>query len=181
MLKTARKTKSQPLEELTVSRPELLQDGDDYQFRQFVHDTLAFGARIQGIRDSLAEVIGLSGPQYTILIAVAHEQGDGVGINYIAERLHLSSPFVTIEVKKLVAAKLVSKTTNPTDGRRVLLKVTDKGLRLLEELKTVQRPVNDALFEPLNAEDFGRMRRRMSELVGSADRALKLLALLTTR
>lgn len=180
MLKTARRTKPQPVDDMTVSRPELLQDGNDYLFRQFVHDTLAFGARIQGIRDALAGVIGLSGPQYTVLIAIAHEEGDGVGINYVAERLHLSAPFVTIEVKKLVAARLVSKTTNPADGRRVLLKVTDKGLRLLHELKTVQRPVNDALFDPLAAEDFARMRRKMGELVGSADRALKLLALLTT-
>lgn len=164
---------------LTVSRPELLIDGHDDAFRQYIHDTLAFAARIQEIRNALGTVIGLSGSQYLILIAIAHEQNQhGVGVNSIAEHLHLSASFVTIEVKKLVEAKLVSKRDNLQDRRRVLLSITPKGEALLQELTTVQRPVNDALFEPLSAEDFAQLRKKTAELVGSADRALKLISFL---
>jgi MarR family transcriptional regulator, organic hydroperoxide resistance regulator len=147
---------------LTVSRPQLLIRGSDHAFRQFVHDTLAFATRIQAIRNALGGVIGLSGTQYTILIAVAREQHKkGVGINHIADQLHFSPAFVTIEVNKLVAARLVSKAED-----------------LLRNLTVVQRPVNDMLFESLSAEDFDRMRRKMTNLVDHADRAIQLLEFL---
>lgn len=168
--------------ELTVSRKALLVDGSDEAFRQFVHDTLAFSARIEAVRNTLASVIGMAGAQYTILISIAQEQGlTGVGINHIAERLHYSAPFVTIEVNKLVASNLVEKRGNPDDRRRVLLTVTPKARDLLNQLAAVQRPVNDALFSTLSAADFQRLRKKMSELVGTADQALNLAGLMSNQ
>jgi DNA-binding MarR family transcriptional regulator len=174
MPKTA-KTKNGRGEPLTASRPQLLVRGNDEAFRQFVHDALAFASRIQAIRNALGSVIGLSGTQYTILIAIAREPREkNIGINHIAENLHFSPAFVTIEVNKLVAAKLVTKKENPADRRRVLLSTTPKALELLRSLTAVQRPVNDMLFECLSAEDFEWLRHKTPHLVDSADRALRL-------
>src|ERR1700744_3280407 len=109
----------------TVSKPELLTDGSDSVFRQALHDALGFGARLQEIRNRLGETIGLSGPAYSILIAIEHLGLEGeVGISRVGDHLHLSGAFVTIEVNKLVKAGLVDKTPHPEDGRRVVLKVT---------------------------------------------------------
>lgn len=158
---------------LTVSRPQLLVNGDDRHFRQFVHDMLAFSARIQEIRDRLGKAIGLTGTQYTLLISIARARTDGeVGINEIAHRTHFSPSFVTIEVNRLIAKKLAAKKTNPTDRRRVLLSVTQKGLDLLDSLTSLQQPVNDELFGPLTREDFKLFRSRISDLIDSADRTL---------
>ncbi|MCC6887808.1 MAG: winged helix-turn-helix transcriptional regulator [Hyphomicrobiales bacterium] len=160
---------------LTVSRPQLLSRGSDRTFRQFVHDTLAFSARIQAIRNALGGAINLSGPQYTILIAIARNQPNNpVGINHIAEQLHLSPPFVTIEVNKLVAARLITKRANTKDRRRVVLTITPKARTLLRWLTSIQRPANDVLFESLSSDDFAHLRRKMPEMVASADRALRL-------
>lgn len=163
--------------QMTVSKPELMMDGSDRAFRQLVHDTLAFAARIQEVRSRLGSLIGLSGAQYTILVAVAHLQDRevGVGVNLLAEHLHLSGAFVTIEVNKLVAADLVSKETNPEDRRRVLLTITPKAAKLLDDLTTVQRPANDTLFDCLSAEEFQSFRSIVSRLVTTGDRTLKLL------
>ena len=57
---------------LTVTRPELLDGGSDQIFRQFVHDALAFSARLLAVRDGYGKAIGISGPQYTLLISIAH-------------------------------------------------------------------------------------------------------------
>jgi DNA-binding MarR family transcriptional regulator len=165
---------------LTVSRPQLLVNGSDEQFRHFIHDTLAFAMRIQEIRNRFGEAIGLTGTQYTMLIAIAKDEREGeVGINLLAESTHFSAPFVTIEVNRLVALKLVGKTTNPTDRRRVRLTVTAKGHELLDKLKSIQEPVNNELFSSLSREDFQFLRKKVEELVGTADRALKLLDFLT--
>jgi DNA-binding MarR family transcriptional regulator len=160
----------------TVSRPELLVDNSDQAFRQFVHDTLAFSARLQQVRSLLGQVIGLSGTQYTVLIAIAHLQGDErVGVNLVADHLHFSGAFVTIEINKLVAAGLVEKETDSVDRRRVVLTITPKARALLNELAPVQRPSNDLLFSSLSAKDFERLRKIMSGLVEAADQAINLL------
>lgn len=162
---------------LTVSRPELLVDGSDQDFRQLVHDTLAFAARIQEVRARLGQTIRLSGGQYTTLIAIAHlERREGeVGVNRVAEHLHLSSAFMTIEVNRLVKDGLVTKRVNPDDRRRVVLKIAPAGRKLLNNLTAVQRPVNDTLFECLSADDFKTLRVLIARLVDSGDRALRLM------
>jgi DNA-binding MarR family transcriptional regulator len=162
--------------EPTVSRAELLADGTGRTFRRLVHDMLAFGSDIQEIRNRLAATINLSGTQYTILITIVHlRDQEDVGINRVAEHLHLSGPFVTIEVNKLVDAGLVKKQTNPEDRRRVVLTLTAKGNVLLDRLRAVQRPVNDTLFDSITTSEFDLLCRLMGTLVGNAGRALRLI------
>jgi DNA-binding MarR family transcriptional regulator len=164
----------------TVSKPELLVDGDDVAFRSFIHDFLAFSQMLTEIRAGFGEQIGLTGIQYTILISVSHLQGrSGIGVNAIAEHLHLSGAFITTEVSKLVRAGLISKRVNAKDKRRVLLTVTAEGRKLLNKLATLQAPVNDALFETLSAEEFVPLKSMMARLVPCAARSLSLLAYLT--
>lgn len=164
---------------LTVGRPELLVDGSDQLFRQAIHDALGFSSRIQEVRNQLGESIGLSGPGYSILIAIEHLAGEGeVGINRVSEHLHLSGAFVTIEVAKLVKAGLVRKVTHPGDRRRVLLTVTDKALRLLAQLAPTQRSVNDAIFASFNARQFRTFAGLIGSLVGGTEEALALMRLL---
>jgi hypothetical protein len=156
----ATKSKSKKIRtELTISRPQLMVEGSDRAFRQFLHDTLAFSARLQAVRGQLGAVIGLSGTQYTVLIAIAHLSGidEKVGVN------------------KLVAGGLVEKETDKEDRRRVVLTITAKARALLNELAPVQRPVNDVLFRAMTAADFERTRKLMSDMVDAADEAIRML------
>ena len=157
----------------TVSRPALLVDDDDAAFRGFIHDFLAFSARVAQIRAGFGQSIGLTGIAYTTLMSIAHLQGDeGIGVARLAEHVHLSGAFVTIEVAKLVKAGLVEKRVNARDRRRVLLTVTNAGRRVLRELTALQVPVNDALFECLTRVDFDRLRQIVGDLVTCGERAV---------
>jgi DNA-binding MarR family transcriptional regulator len=160
----------------TINRPEMLRRGSDTDFRVFIHDTLAFAARILEVRNGFGAILGLSGSQYSILISIGRLQGkDGVGVNAIADHLHLSGAFVTIEVNRLVALGFVDKASDPDDGRRVRLKITDEGSRKLATLLPVQAPVNDALFASLSRSEFDAFRKIMARLVTNGDEALALL------
>lgn len=160
----------------TISRPELLQDGDDAPFRQMIHDALGFSTRLLEIRNRLGEVIGLSGPAFSILIAIEHLSKDAdVGISQVSEHLHQSGAFVTLEVAKLVKAGLVDKFANPEDGRRVIVEVTDKARALLTELAETQRPVNDAIFAGLGPEEFRAFAEIARRLVTGTEDGLALL------
>ena len=170
-------TQSAPL---TVSRPELIRNGSDAQFRTLVHSLLAFSSRLEAVRQRFGALIGLSGIQYTILISVLHLQGArGVGVKAIAEHLSLSGAFVTIETGKLVKLDLIRKQTNPDDRRRVLLVVTQKGATLLGDLAPVQQEVNDVLFETLNADQFDKLLDLAAGLVVGAKKVVALSGYLT--
>jgi DNA-binding MarR family transcriptional regulator len=165
---------------LTVTKPELMPGGGDALFRKFIHDFLAFSARVNQCRAGFGERLGISGIAYTTLITIAHLQGEkGVGVSQIAEHLHLSGAFVTIEVSKLVGADLVKKRVNKSDRRRVLLTVTPKARRLLDDLASVQAPVNDALFGCLSSGAFEQLASMMADLVPCGDEAVSMLAFTT--
>ncbi|WP_448030400.1 MarR family winged helix-turn-helix transcriptional regulator [Bradyrhizobium liaoningense] len=160
----------------TVSKPELLPGGDDTRFRTFIHDFLAFSARVNQCRAGFGDRLGISAIAYTTLISVAHLQGEeGVGVSRVAEHLHLSGAFVTIEVSKLVKAGLIHKRANQEDRRRVLLTVTPKARKLLDQLVELQAPVNDALFDCLSASEFLQFSSMMARLVPCGDKAVSLM------
>jgi MarR family transcriptional regulator, organic hydroperoxide resistance regulator len=165
---------------LTVSRPELLVDGSDDQFRKLVHDMFAFFSRHQAIREGHAAQIGLAGIEYTILISIRQLSRAGdVHVALVAEHLHLSGAFITTIINRLTAKELVEKTAQPDDRRRVRLTVTRKGMELLERLAPRQRKVNDAEFECLDAREFNQLSRMMERLVESSDKSLSLQRYLT--
>jgi len=161
---------------LTVSRPELLANSSDRQFRAFVHGMLAFAARLEGVRNGFAALIGLTGVQYTILISISHLHIDGeVTVGAVAGHLHLSGAFVTSETGKLLRLGLITKVQDLNDRRRVCLGVTSLGRELLANLTPVQVPVNDVLFEFLSGPQFRALGPVIDRIVACGDRALSLL------
>src|SRR6266480_3421092 len=112
----------------SISRPALLVDGSDGEFRGLIHDLIAYGHRLDACRDAFAAIVGISGVQYEILMLVS--RADGLSIGEAAERLHRSGAFITIEANKLAAAGILEKDSDPADGRRVLLRKTKKSRQL---------------------------------------------------
>jgi DNA-binding MarR family transcriptional regulator len=165
--------KSSPL---TVSRPTLLTRGSDAQFRQLIHDLIAYGHRLDACRDAFAAIIGVSGAQYEILMLVS--RADGLSIGEVAARLHRSGAFITIEANKLAQRGILDKVADPGDGRRVLLKSNAKTQQLVERLAPHQRRINDVLFACLDAKRFRQLRALAGDLVACGDRAVAMLELL---
>ena len=157
----------------TVTRRDLMPEGNDTAFRSMLYDFFAFASTLDEARAGFASRIGLSPTQYLSLIVIARAD-EPVGVNQVAKRLHLSGPFVTIEINKLVKAGLVEKRPHPSDGRRVQLFATPLGLTSLARLAELQRPVNDALFETLSGDEFDSLRDIMRRLSEGGARAMQL-------
>lgn len=163
---------------LTISRPEMLVDGSDRAFRSLVHGLFAFLARHEAVRAGHGKRIGLVGIEYTVLISIGHlgvHEGD-VSVIRIAEHLYLSGAFVTTVTNKLLQRRLIHKTPDPNDRRRVRLEISEKGWALLAELAPVQRQVNDVQFDCLSATEFKQLSKMIDRLIDSSNRALRLQA-----
>jgi MarR family transcriptional regulator, organic hydroperoxide resistance regulator len=161
---------------LTVSRPALLAQGSDTEFRGLVHDLIAYGHKLDACRDAFAAIAGISGVQYEILMLVS--RADGLSIGEVAARLHRSGAFITIEANKLAAEGILEKAADPADGRKVLLNMTAKSRKMLERLAPYQQRINDVLFEFLDEKRFRELRALAARLLACGDRAVALTGVL---
>lgn len=160
---------------LTATRPELLDKDSDRTLRGLLYDYFAFGRSLNTARSRFASFIGLSTTQYLILIAISHFRSEEpMGVIQLAERLHLTPAFVANEITKLVSEGLIEKNAHPSDGRRVQLAVTERGVSELARLAALQRPVNDALFGMLTREEFRQLAQLLSKLAQNGDRAARM-------
>jgi DNA-binding MarR family transcriptional regulator len=160
---------------LTVSRPELLNEGRDRRFRHLVHGLFGFAAHHERIRAGHARIIGLAGIEYTVLIAVAHLSQDGdVNVKSVADHLYLSGAFITSVAGRLVKLGLIDKRMDAGDRRRVALTVSAKGRAALERLAPIQRRVNDVEFGRLNRDEFEFLTSIIDRLIDNGEHAVAL-------
>jgi len=160
----------------TVSRRALLESGSDRRFRALVHDLLTISARMELVRGHLGARMGVSGPQYSLLIAVAHLQGDsGASVTAVANALHVSSAFVASETGKLAQRGLVLKQTNPRDRRGVLISIAPAGRIEIGRIGAEIRAINDLFFGALDGKTFVALSAAVGSLVVSSRKAVQYI------
>jgi DNA-binding MarR family transcriptional regulator len=167
--------------QLSTTRPALLRGGSDAAFRHFVSDLLTVAERMRATRDHLAQIAGLTGPQYTMLMAIAqleraHPAATGVRLSAVADYLRVSRAFVTTEAGILVVRRLLLKRPNPQDGRSALLRLSAAGERLLDQVMPEVQAVNDVFFGALSGADFRGARRSVAAMLAGSERAIARIA-----
>jgi len=160
----------------TVSRPALMQRGSDHHFRVLVQDLFTIATRMETVRDHFGRWMGISAPQYSLMVAIAHMQG-GIGVNVgaVARALHVSSAFVASESGKLARRGLLTKRTSPEDRRGVLLSVSPAGRAKIDGISKQIRTVNDLFFGVLDSKSFLAVSAAAAALVESSTDAIQYL------
>jgi len=173
---------------LTASSPSLLRSGSDRIFQELVFNLFTISTRLEQVRSHLASSTQISGPQYSLLRAVAALQADeGVSVGAVAEYLGVSSAFVTIQSRVLHRRGFLKKREQATDRRVSLLSLTPKGETLVSKVIEEVRPINDIFFGTLDHAEFDALSAIMHKLVASSREAIVCLlsvaheALLSTR
>jgi MarR family transcriptional regulator, organic hydroperoxide resistance regulator len=161
----------------TVSRAALLKGGSDRSFRVLVADLLTISTRMELVREHLGRRMGISGPQYSLIVAVAHLQGvNGISVGALAQTLHVSSAFIASEAGKLARRRLLLKRKNPDDRRGVLLSVAPAGRLAVDRVSTEIRAVNDLFFGALDLATFAALSDAAGALIESSANAVRYIA-----
>lgn len=172
---TARTALRRPVSQ-TVSAPNLLVEGRDGAFRELIGGLVRMAEHLIAVRKHLAKRLGVTGPQFGVLLAIAQLQGDdGVKVSKVAEHLDVTAAFVTTEVGKLARRGLVSKQASLRDRRAVLLRLTEAGHDLIERFAPDLRAINDEIFGSLTRDEFATMRSVVRRLIEGEIRALDRL------
>jgi DNA-binding MarR family transcriptional regulator len=86
------------------------------------------------------------------LLSTIEDQG-AARISDLADLDHCSQPTMTIQVRRLEDAGLVTRTPDPDDARAVLIRITPKGVRTLARVRADRAAVIDPHIARLDPED----------------------------
>jgi DNA-binding MarR family transcriptional regulator len=114
----------------------------------------------------LLQPLGLTYPQYLAMLALWERSPRSVG--EIGERLGLDSGTLTPLFKRMETAGLVDRLRDPADERRVLVRLTDKGLALKARAAAV--PAAMARQLPGSIEDLVLLKASVDRLVNGLQR-----------
>ena len=157
----------------TISRTDFLQGGSDEVFRETIYTMVRGLGGLLRCREMFARHLGLTGSQFAVLMGTAYRQGaTGVTIRDLAEHVRLASTHVTTEVGRLIRRKLLVKRPSASDGRSVLVSLSQEGEDAVRRIAPLVREVNDALFERIEAAELARVDQALRRLAENADRAL---------
>ncbi|MCW2588764.1 MAG: transcriptional regulator [Mycobacterium sp.] len=86
------------------------------------------------------------------LLSAIEDQGTA-RISDLAELDHCSQPTMTTQVRKLEDAGLVSRATDPSDARAVLITITPTGVAMLTQIRAARNAVIDPYLDRLGESD----------------------------
>jgi len=100
-----------------------------YALRRFLH-----------FSEAAAQIAAVTPQQHQALLAIKGFPGrEQVTVGELAERLQLRHHSVVGLIDRLVLEKLVARTPSDEDRRRVLVQLTRRGEKTLENLSTLHR------------------------------------------
>jgi len=83
-----------------ISIPDLPVNESDVLMRTLLWDFFSITNHLSNIRTIWADMTGITGPQWNIIMALDYlDEGEGVPVGEIANRLHVKSTFVTAQSK----------------------------------------------------------------------------------
>lgn len=108
----------------------------------------------------------MSTPQLKALLLISEESG--IRMRELARRLGGSFSNATVLVDRLVERGLVERLPEPQDRRVVLVRATEKGQHIIEQLVTSWRALSAPLLEALAPEDLATVSEAFRVLVKAA-------------
>jgi DNA-binding MarR family transcriptional regulator len=111
--------------------------------------------------------LDMSTPQFKALLLISEEEG--IRMRELAHKMGGSFSNATVLVDRLVERGLVERLAEPQDRRVVLVRVSEEGRGLIEQLVTSWRTLSPSLLEALDTEDLAKVREALSLLLKAAE------------
>ena len=146
--------------------------------RRFVWAIDSVGVHLEELRYFWARALGISGPQWMILMALAEiDQDDGVPVNVVSKKLQVDSSFVTTQSKLLEKKGFIRRKTSTEDARIVQMSLTDKTCKHLASLAAQQEALNEFIFSEFDDRELGELTDKLVALQNRLEKACLKLAL----
>ncbi|MDT0210966.1 MarR family transcriptional regulator [Curtobacterium sp. BRD11] len=133
--------------------------------RQLCFALAATSRSVIGLYRDLLDPLGLTHPQYLVMLALWEH--DPRSVREIAAELRLDSATLSPLLKRLEASGYVRRQRSAADERQLEVSLTTAGRTLRERASTVPIAVADRLGWPLDR--LERLKDDLTELLGRVD------------
>ena len=154
----------------TTSLKAFVKNGSDHEFRELIFELNGLLNQIKRHQEKFAKYIGVNPAQFVFIMIIA--EIPNITVRQIADRMNVSSPFVTAEIGKLVSMGVVCKRENNNDRRSSFLNLTSNGENLVRELTPILRKANDLHFRSLTRESAKAFKETVHAIVADGRRVL---------
>jgi DNA-binding MarR family transcriptional regulator len=146
--------------------------------RRLLWDIASINVHLDEIRDFWAKTLGISGPQWMILMALADlDRGQGVPVKDVSTMLHVDPSFVTTQSKILEKNGFMRRIVSRDDARVVLMSLSDKASKQISNLSARQELLNQFIFAEFDARALKDVTDQLASLRKRLEKAtLKLSA-----
>ena len=146
--------------------------------RRFAWVINSVGVHLEELRYFWAKALGISGPQWMILMALADlDDKDGVPVNVVSKKLHVDPSFVTTQSKMLEKKGFLRRKPSTEDARIVLMSLTDKTYKQMAGLAAQQEALNEFVFAELSNKQLDELIDTLSGLRNRLEKGrLKVIA-----
>ncbi len=113
------------------------------------------------------EEYGLDIPQWRVMATLGYRETCTAQSIVCATYTHKST--ISRAVSKLIAAGLVESFSSPADKREILLRFTDDGRQVYEELVPLVKKVEADIIDELGEGSYARLQQAIESLESSLD------------
>jgi MarR family transcriptional regulator, organic hydroperoxide resistance regulator len=140
--------------------------------RRFTWEIASINVHLQELRYFWAKTLGISGPQWMILMALADlDKGDGVPVNVVSKMLHVDPSFVTTQSKMLEKKGFMRRKASEEDARVVRMSLTDKSYKHMANLAVQQDALNEFIFAEFDDRQLSEFTGKLSSLKKRLEKA----------
>ncbi|HEY9453022.1 MAG TPA: MarR family transcriptional regulator [Bradyrhizobium sp.] len=140
--------------------------------RRFAWEIASINVHLEELRHFWAKALGISGPQWMILMALADlDKGDGVAVKVVSKMLHVDPSFVTTQSKLLEKKGFMRRKTSVDDARVVQMSLTDKSYKHIANLASQQDALNEFIFAEFSDNELKEFTGRLASLKNQLEKA----------
>lgn len=146
--------------------------------RQFLWDIASINVHLDEIRHFWAKELGISGPQWMILMAVGDlDSGTGgVPVKDVSAMLHVDPSFVTTQSKMLEKNGYMRRVPSKQDARVVLMSLTDKASKKIALLSSRRDSLSEFVLADFDNAALMEISSRIGKLKGRLQKAAVMLS-----
>lgn len=140
------------------------------------NENIPYGAQINYIsklfRNSIKELCNKKGinSTYSSIIMYLRVIEDGATQNAIAEYAHLKAPTVSLTLKNMEIIGLITKETKKEDSRKVIVKLTEKGLELDKQIRECYAELEKKMINQIAKEDLATFQWIISKMKNNLEK-----------
>jgi MarR family transcriptional regulator, organic hydroperoxide resistance regulator len=150
----------------------------DRAIRDFVWNIVDIHSQLEEINKSWAELLGISEPQWLILMAIADlDDGSGVAGVDVANKLRIHPAFVTNQTKIMEKSGFLAREPSADDARFVLMSLTEKARSAIANLAKERQTVNLTMFDDNDGRSLADLNVVLRSIAKNAQFAAQKLAI----